>query len=69
MTGYDSELPKNYLFFFFEKQLTIIIDCLHFTVTSRKEMPNRQFVEEIEKAAANLHALHYEISNASKSRL
>ncbi|KAF8519035.1 carnitine acetyl transferase [Hysterangium stoloniferum] len=42
-------------------------DCLQFTVTSRTEMPNAQFVEEIARAAEDLRALFD--SNAGKSKL
>ncbi|KAI0091474.1 carnitine acetyl transferase [Irpex rosettiformis] len=37
-------------------------DFLQYTVTSRKEMPNKQFCNEIEKAAQDLYALHAEAS-------
>ncbi|KAF8159566.1 carnitine acetyl transferase [Crassisporium funariophilum] len=42
-------------------------DRLQFTVTSRKEMPNAQYMREIAKAADDLYALHNEI--ATKARL
>ncbi|KAL4265504.1 carnitine/choline acetyltransferase family protein [Pleurotus pulmonarius] len=42
-------------------------DRLQFTVTSRKEMPNAQFMDEIMKAAEDLFNLH--ASEAQKSRL
>jgi len=45
------------------------IDRLQFTVTSRKEMPNARFVEEIAKAAEDLHTLHNEVAAAAKPRL
>jgi len=35
-----------------------ILDRLQFTVTSRKEMPNTKFCEEIAKAASELYNLH-----------
>ena len=56
-------------FFFLGKQLTITIDRLQFTVTSRKEMPNTRFVEEIAKAADDLYALHSEVITTTKPRL
>ncbi|PPQ91497.1 hypothetical protein CVT25_013754 [Psilocybe cyanescens] len=37
---------------------------LQYTITSRKEMPNAQFVEEIAKAADDLYILHKEVANA-----
>jgi len=43
-------------------------DRLQFTVTSRKEMPNARFVEEIAKAANDLYALHNELIS-TKPRL
>ena len=57
------------LSFFFLETNTIAIDRLQFTVTSRKEMPNARFVEEIAKAADDLHALHNEVITATKPRL
>ncbi|KAF9006027.1 acyltransferase ChoActase/COT/CPT [Cyathus striatus] len=36
-------------------------DRLQYTITSRKEMPNTRFVQEIAKAADDLYALHSEI--------
>jgi carnitine O-acetyltransferase len=30
---------------------------MQFTVTSRKEMPNREFCVELERAAEDMHAL------------
>ncbi|KDQ61402.1 hypothetical protein JAAARDRAFT_123269 [Jaapia argillacea MUCL 33604] len=41
-------------------------DRLQFTVTSRKEMPNQQFIEGIAKAAVDIYNLH---AHASKARL
>ncbi|RXW23999.1 hypothetical protein EST38_g1878 [Candolleomyces aberdarensis] len=43
-------------------------DRLQYTITSRKEMPNAQFIEEIAKAAVDIHDLHVEIIKA-KSKL
>jgi carnitine O-acetyltransferase len=67
MTGYDGELLQ--FFCFGGEQLTIAIDRLQFTVTSRKEMPNARFVEEIAKAADDLLALHNEVITTTKPRL
>ncbi|KAJ7698930.1 acyltransferase ChoActase/COT/CPT [Mycena rosella] len=46
-------------------------DHLQFTVTSRKESPNAQFVAEIARAAEDLHALHTRLvsDSATKNRL
>jgi len=41
-------------------------DRLQFTVTSRKEMPNAQFCEELDKAANDMQAL---FEKEQKSRL
>ena len=43
-------------------------DRLQYTITSRKEMPNAEFVQEIAKAAEDLHTLHKQIAE-SKARL
>ncbi|PPQ72312.1 hypothetical protein CVT26_007269 [Gymnopilus dilepis] len=43
-------------------------DRLQYTITSRKEMPNAQFVREIAKAADDLYALHTSVAE-TKSRL
>ena len=32
-------------------------DYLQFTITSRKEMPNKEFIDEIEKAANDVYNL------------
>lgn len=59
MTGYEGKTPqvsRNMIAF------DTRLDCLHFTVTSRKEMPNAQFVQEIAKAAEDLHALHKQVA-------
>ena len=42
------------------------LDRLQFTITSRKEMPNARFVEEIAKAADDLKVL---FETQSKARL
>jgi hypothetical protein len=60
---------KEMSFFCGGKTVTIAIDRLQFTVTSRKEMPNARFIEEIAKAAIDLHALHNEIITTAKPRL
>lgn len=41
-------------------------DRLQYTITSRKELPNQRFCEEIAKAAVDLEALHMDVQ---KSRL
>ncbi|KAF7770507.1 hypothetical protein Agabi119p4_6481 [Agaricus bisporus var. burnettii] len=38
-------------------------DYLQYTITSRKEMPNAEFVQEIAKAAEDLYNLHSSIKN------
>lgn len=46
------------------------IDRLQFTITSRKEMPNAEFVKEIAKAAEDIRALFEGPSvESGKSRL
>jgi len=35
-----------------------LLDYLQYTITSRKEMPNAKFTEEIAKAAEDLYDLH-----------
>lgn len=35
-----------------------LVDYLQYTITSRKEMPNKQFCEEIDRAARDLYELH-----------
>ena len=42
------------------------LDRLQFTITSRKEMPNARFIEEISKAADDLKVL---FETQSKARL
>ncbi|TFK74974.1 carnitine acetyl transferase [Pluteus cervinus] len=39
-------------------------DRLQYTITSRKEMPNARFCEEIAKAAVDLYALHAEVQKS-----
>lgn len=39
-----------------------LTDRLQFTITSRKELPNAQFVQEIAKAAEDLYALHKQVA-------
>lgn len=43
-------------------------DRLQYTVTSRKEMPNAKFTQEISRAADDLYALHAEVG-ATKPKL
>ena len=40
------------------------LDRLVYTVTSRKEMPNEQFMKEIAKAAEDLYKLHADSKQA-----
>ena len=35
------------------------VDYLQFTVTSRAEMPNEEFAEEISRAAEDLYAVYF----------
>ena len=45
-------------------------DFLQFTVTSRTEMPNQRFCDEIERAAEDLYNLHASaVEEARKSHL
>jgi len=39
-------------------------DRLQYTVTSRKELPNAKFVEEIAQAAVDLYNMHQEVEKA-----
>jgi carnitine O-acetyltransferase len=48
-------------------ELISFLDRLQYTITSRKEMPNAPFCEEIAKAAEDLYQLHADIN--LKSRL
>lgn len=43
-------------------------DYLQYTITSRKEMPNAEFVNEIAKAAEDLYDLHVAVQG-QKSKL
>lgn len=66
MTGYDGANPTgdwhNLL------KLTILLDRLQFTITSRKEMPNSEFTQEIARAAEDIQSL-FEGQHGKKSRL
>ena len=42
--------------------INALIDRLQFTVTSRKELPNAQFIQEIAKTAEDLYALHKQVT-------
>ena len=45
-------------------------DYLQYTITSRTEMPNQRFCEEIERAAEDLYNLHASaVEEARKSHL
>jgi len=60
MTGFDGVFfPTDFLSpAFFECSLEgILLDRLMFTITSRKELPNKEFCEEIAKAADDLFDL------------
>jgi carnitine O-acetyltransferase len=39
--------------------LTLTTDYMQFTITSRTEMPNEEFVDEISRAAVDLHGLYF----------
>jgi carnitine O-acetyltransferase len=63
MTGYDGNIPSccsN-----FDAHITSL-DRLQFTITSRKEMPNVRFVEEVAKAADDLRDLFEETQNKAR---
>ena len=44
-------------------------DFLQFTVTSRTEMPNKEFCEEIQRAAQDLYDLFAQQAEAKKAKL
>lgn len=44
-------------------------DRLQFTLTSRKEMPNQRFSDEIAKAADELYKLHVDVKKRSEAKL
>ncbi|KAH6916065.1 carnitine acetyl transferase [Coprinopsis sp. MPI-PUGE-AT-0042] len=44
-------------------------DRLQYTITSRKEMPNAKFVEEIAKASDDIYNLHKETAQVQKAKL
>lgn len=48
--------------------LTIAPDYLQYTITSRKEMQNAEFVREIAKAAEDLYNLH-SVTKTPKAQL
>lgn len=48
--------------------MSLTTDYLQFTITSRAEMPNAEFTEEIKKAAEELYELFAGSSPASKPR-
>ena len=43
-------------------------DRLQYTITSDKKMPNAEFMQEIAKAAEDLHALHKQIDDSQAMR-
>ena len=56
MTGFDSEFSVAHSI---SCDLhDIFVDYLQFSITSRREMPNVEFVKEIAKAAEDLYILH-----------
>lgn len=61
MTGYDG---KSYSNDWGPNQRLIYCcsDRLQYTITSRKEMPNAKFVQEIAKAADDIYNLHKEVA-------
>ena len=66
MTGYDGDFLLPIFPILLLKKTWL--DRLQYTVTSRKEMPNAKFTQEISLAADDLYALHAEIS-ATKAKL
>lgn len=65
MTGYDGWTK---FFFSYCNDLIQPLDRLQFTITSRREMPNTQFVQEIARAAQDIQALHQDTTNV-KSKM
>jgi carnitine O-acetyltransferase len=49
--------------------MAVCADRLQYTITSRKEMPNAKFVEEIAKASDDIYKLHKETAQAQKAKL
>lgn len=66
MTGFDGWFLLLLLHFIYI--LTTLVDYLQYTITSRKEMPNEEFVKEIAKAAEDLYNLHT-TTQAPKAKL
>ncbi|EAU90258.2 carnitine acetyl transferase [Coprinopsis cinerea okayama7 len=44
-------------------------DRLQYTVTSRKEMPNAQFIKEIARASEDIYKLHTDVAHIQKAKL
>ena len=55
MTGYEGACWK---FRIIGQISRVCADRLQFTITSRKEMPNQEFIVEIARAAVDLYDLH-----------
>jgi carnitine O-acetyltransferase len=55
MTGYEGACWK---FRIIGQISRVCTDRLQFTITSRKEMPNQEFIVEIARAAVDLYDLH-----------
>ena len=49
--------------------LIVFTDYLQYTITSKKDMSNRAFCKEIEKAADDLYKLHAEAAPLLKANL
>jgi hypothetical protein len=59
MTGFDGQSNTLILTSSLTNKLNNrSVDYLQYTITSRKEMPNAEFVKEIAKAAEELYSLH-----------
>lgn len=65
MTGYDGQHADHDDH---GMKLIGLLDRLQYTITSRKEMPNAKFCQEIARAAEDLYTLHADIISL-KSRL
>jgi len=64
MTGFDGAF--RFRVSYSSDMLTVCADYLQYTVTSRTEMPNGQFVKEIERAADDMYKLFEGTSPRSK---
>ena len=43
--------------------MIVAIDYLQYTITSRADMPNEKFCEEIERAARDMYTLHSQVKD------